>query len=309
MPRMKRFRWLLHHRTVRTIARALLAGVSLPVMVGLVLKALGLLHGTSLPTWLLDVQQNLGFDGALGALGAGAAGAGGPVPTKDKDPDPCAGERRAVLADQGNVDVIKQELNLKESQISALEAPFQQLQKQATALASQAKSELLEQFAITVISKLIEGLMVAMGEPEFAPGTLGGAGAAKTVDTVSAVIGTVSNPAGQVTGSTIGSEAAAGIAGNASFFNQMYQYFQASQGDLNAVAQLANANNLPVAKEFVDVMNQMNQLVNQGVALANALPQIQEKLDDAQAKLKQDQQDLENCEDSNPDGGSSGADS
>jgi hypothetical protein len=53
----------------------------------------------------------------------------------------------------------------------------------------------------------------------------------------------------------------------------------------------------------------MNQLVNQGVALANALPQIQEKLDEAQATLKQDQQDLEKCEESNPDGGSSGEDS
>ena len=305
---MKRFRSLWHHRTVRTIAGAL-AGVSLPVMVGLVLKALGLHHGASLHTWLLDVQQNLGSGGALGGFGAGAAGAGGPVPPKDNDPDPCEVAKRAVLADQGNVEVIQHELNIQESKIGALEAPFQQLQKQATALASQAESELLEQFAISAISKLIEGLMVAMGEPEFAPGTLGGAGAAKTVDTVSAVIGTVSNPAGQLTGSKIGSEAAAGVAGNASFFNEMYQYFQASQGDLNAVAQLANANNLPAAKQFVDVMNQMNQLVNQGVALANALPQIQEKLDEAQATLKQDQQDLEKCEESNPDGGSSGEDS
>ena len=297
------------HRTVWTIARALLAGVSLPLMVGLVLKALGFLHANSLPTWLLDVQQNLGFDGALGALGAGAAGAGGPVPTKGKDPDPCAGERRAVLADQGSVDVIKQEINLTESQISALQAPFNQLQTQATALASQANSELLQDFAITVVTKLIQGLMVAMGEPAFAPGTLGGAGAASTVDSVSGVIGTVTNPVGQVTGSTIGGEAATGVVENAGFFMQMYQYFQASQGDLNAVAQLANANNLPAAKQFVNVMEQMNQLVNQGCALANALPQLQEKLDGAQAKLTQDQQDLKNCEDSNSGNSSSGADS
>lgn len=299
----------LRTRTVWAIARALLAGISLPLMVGLMLKALEFLHAHALPTWLLDVQQNLGFDGALGALGAGAAGAGGPVPTKDKDPDPCAGERRAVLADQGSVDVIKQEINLTESQINALQAPFNQLQTQATALASQANSELLEDFAMTVITKLIQGLMVAMGEPEFAPGTLGGAGAASTVDSVSGVIGTVTNPVGQVTGSTIGGEAATGVVENAGFFMQMYQYFQASQGDLNAVAQLANANNLPAAKQFVDVMKQMNQLVNQGCALANALPQLQEKLDGAQAKLTQDQQDLKNCEDSNSGNGTSGADS
>jgi hypothetical protein len=299
----------LRTRTVWAIARALLAGISLPLMVGLMLKALEFLHAHALPTWLLDVQQNLGFDGALGALGAGAAGAGGPVPTKDKDPDPCAGERRAVLADQGSVDVIKQEINLTESQINALQAPFNQLQTQATALASQANSELLEDFAMTVITKLIQGLMVAMGEPEFAPGTLGGAGAASTVDSVSGVIGTVTNPVGQVTGSTIGGEAATGVVENAGFFMQMYQYFQASQGDLNAVAQLANANNLPAAKQFVGVMKQMNQLVNQGCALANALPQLQEKLDGAQAKLTQDQQDLKNCEDSNSGNGTSGADS
>jgi hypothetical protein len=56
-------------------------------------------------------------------------------------------------------------------------------------------------------------------------------------------------------------------------------------------------------------MKQMNQLVNQGCALANALPQLQEKLDGAQAKLTQDQQDLKNCEDSNSGNGTSGADS
>ncbi len=69
--------------------------------------------------------------------------------------------------------MIKQELNLQESQINALEAPIHQLQAQASALEPQVKSELLEQFAITAITQLIQGLMVAMGEPEFAPGTLG----------------------------------------------------------------------------------------------------------------------------------------
>jgi hypothetical protein len=66
---------LLHHRF-------LLAAPAISILVG---KALGLLHGASLHTWLLDVQQNLGGSGASGAGGAGAAGGAGGG--SDNDPD------------------------------------------------------------------------------------------------------------------------------------------------------------------------------------------------------------------------------
>ena len=52
---MKKIWSLLHQRIVWTIGAAVLAGVAVPAIVGLVLKALGLLHGASLHTWLLDV--------------------------------------------------------------------------------------------------------------------------------------------------------------------------------------------------------------------------------------------------------------
>jgi hypothetical protein len=57
---------------------ALLAIVAVPAVVGLVLKALGLMHGASLHTWLLDVGQNMGSGGANGAFGSAAATAGTP---------------------------------------------------------------------------------------------------------------------------------------------------------------------------------------------------------------------------------------
>jgi hypothetical protein len=76
---MKKIWSLLQHRIVWTSGAAMLAIAAVPVIVGLVLKALGLVHGASLHTWLLDVGQNMGSGGAAGSFGAGAAGGfGGP---------------------------------------------------------------------------------------------------------------------------------------------------------------------------------------------------------------------------------------
>jgi len=63
---------------------ALLVIVAMPAIVGLLMRALGLLHGASLPTWLLDVGHNSTGGGAAG--GAGAAAAGASDPTKFKMP-------------------------------------------------------------------------------------------------------------------------------------------------------------------------------------------------------------------------------
>lgn len=302
---MKKIGLLLHHRIVGTIGAALLAGVAAPVLVGLVLKALGWLHGASLHTWLLDVGQNVTPIGAAGALGAGAAAGGGPTPQKGEDPDPCAGEARAVLADQGTIDNLKSMLAATEAQIEALNTPIDKLAAQASALASQANTELAEQFAVTVLTKVVQGLMVAMGDPAVAPGLLGGGEAATAAAEVNTTIDTATNPLSQVPGSV------SDFADSVSFFNQMNQYFQASQGNLNALQALASANNMPAVTQFLNVMNQMNQLVDKGYGLLNSINNpnngIQQQLDNAQNKLKEDQKDLEDCKNSNAGGGGSGS--
>jgi len=285
---MKRFRCLLHHRTVRTIARALLAGVSLPVMVGLVLKALGLLHGASLHLWLLDVQQNLGFDGALGALGAGAAGADGPGPSNDNDPDPCAAEKRAVLLDQGTVDMYKGQITYYANGINNLAGPANNLVNRATALAPAAQSEVEKSFALTAITTLIQLVADASG--------LGGG---------TTVVGFVTNPVGAVAGGVPGYTEVQ----DAKFLAQMYQYFQVAQGDINALAQLCKTNPLPDAQQFLEVMQALQNLVAQGDALVRQMDEAQDNLNKAQEQLTKDQQDLANCEASNSGNGSSGGDS
>lgn len=305
---MKKIWPFLQDKIVRTIGAALLGGVVAPVIVGLVLKTLGLLHGATLHGWLLNVGQNVTPLGAAGGAAAGAAGAGGPLPPKDKDPDPCAGEARAVLADQGTVDMLKGQLEAKEAQINALNAPISALAAQASALASQAKTELLEQFAVTVLTKVVQGLMVAMGDPAVAPEMLGGKEAAEAVEGVSKVVETASNPLSQVPGYSTPSD----FAENVNFFKEMNQYFQASQGDLKALEELSNANNMPAVSQFVDVMKEMNQKVDEGYALLNSINNptngIQQQLDEAQNKLSEDQQALADCQASNAGGGSTGAD-
>ena len=76
---MKTIRALSHHRMVLTFGAALLAIVAVPAIVDLVIKVLGLAHGSSLPTWLLDVGENSTAGGAAGGAGAAAAGASDPT--------------------------------------------------------------------------------------------------------------------------------------------------------------------------------------------------------------------------------------
>lgn len=291
--RETRFRPFLHHRTIWTTARALLAGVYVPVMVTLMLKSLGLLHSVSLPTWLLDVQQNLGWGGALGSFGAGAAAAGGPVPPKDKDPDPCAGERRAVLADQGTVDEYKGQLDLYAQQIDRLAGPADQLVKQATALAPAAQSEVEEQFAMTALNKLLQMLVEAAGPL--------GEGAAA----VSAGVGLVSDPLGSLKGGADDS----GYLETGQFLSEMYQYFQVSQGNLNALEELCKEDPLPAAQQFLEAMSELQSLAAQGHTLVNAMNHVQDSLQQAQDKLAKDQQDLADCEASNTGDSTSAGDS
>ncbi len=150
---------LIYHRVVWTIGAAWLAGVAAQAMLGVVLKALGLLHGASLHTWLLDVGHNMGPLGAAGGLGAAAAAAAAandPPPPKDKDPDPCASQAEDVLKASGTVDMLKGQLQSVENQIDALMGPINAAAANAAALASDVHTEVAEQAAITVVTKVIQ---------------------------------------------------------------------------------------------------------------------------------------------------------
>ena len=161
---------------------------------------------------------------------------------------------------------------------------------------------------MTVLTKVVQGLMVAMGRPRSRARNAGRKEAAEAVEGVSKVVETASNPLSQVPGYSTPSD----FAENVNFFKEMNQYFQASQGDLKALEELSNANNMPAVSQFVDVMKEMNQKVDEGYALLNSINNptngIQQQLDEAQNKLSEDQQALADCQASNAGGGSTGAD-
>ncbi len=297
--RMKKHWWPGQRGIVYAIGGAVAAAIAAPVMVGLALKALGLLHGGSLHAWLQDVGHNLPPIGAAGGAGAGAGAGGEPTPPiNPKDPDPCAGERRAVLADQGTVDMYNGQLQTYSQQINALGAPAERLLDQAAEQAEAAQSEVEQQFALTAITKLIGIAMAQMGSASLAPELLGGSEAAEGVEAVNKTIEGVSNPLSQVPGQN--------VAETGNFVKEMYQYFQVAQGNLEALEELCKENPMPEAHAFLETMTELNQLVTQGYALVNALNQVQDKLNDAKDKLDQDQQALADCEASNG-GGDSGA--
>lgn len=81
---MKKIRSLLQRRIVWAPGAALFV----PAVAGLLLKVLGSVHGVSLPTWMLDVGQNVNGNGVAGSVGSGAGSLGWPG---GKDPYPLIG--------------------------------------------------------------------------------------------------------------------------------------------------------------------------------------------------------------------------
>jgi hypothetical protein len=299
---MKKIRSLLHHSVLWSFAAALLAIIAVPAFfVAVVLKLLALAHGLSAHSWLLDVGQNVPLGGAAGGGPAGGAGSGDPNPSPDdKDPDPCAGEKSALIRDQGFVDTYKSQLDYYAQQIDALAAPAQQLLNQASGLASAAQWEVEKQFLLTAGTTVIQLLMAVVTDGQAAQGLLGGEDTAKSVEEVSKTLETAQNPLSQVPGQS--------NVETANFFQEMYQYFQVSQGNLNALEELCKENPLPAAQQFLNVMQQLDQLISQGHSLVNQMNGIQDPLDQAKNKVNQDQQDLADCQAANSGSASSGGD-
>ncbi len=108
--RVKKIWSVLHHRIVWMIGAALLAIVAVPAIVSLVLKALGLVHGASLHTWLHNVGLNVSFSAAVGSLGAGAAGS---ASNRNSYPDPCESERNAVDDAKQKVESAENRVNVE----------------------------------------------------------------------------------------------------------------------------------------------------------------------------------------------------
>jgi hypothetical protein len=266
---MKKLRWLLHHRIVRTVAGAL-AGVSLPVLVGLVLKALGLLHGgslhgASLHSLLLDVGHHVKRLGALGGVGAGAGAGGAPTPQKNPNPDPCATEKADVQQDQTNIGLLNNQLKSMQAQMDALNPSINALAARAAALAPQVQYGVAAQGALTAIENLIQSVASASG---------GG-----------------------------------GTAGISSSLAQLYQSFQACQGDLAALEALASGSSADSQfANIVSEMNQKIDEGYSLFNAINSPNGIQQQLQDLQNKLKADQQALTACQQSNSGNGSSGGD-
>jgi hypothetical protein len=297
---------LIYHRVVWTIGAAWLAGVAAQAMLGVVLKALGLLHGASLHTWLLDVGHNMGPLGAAGGLGAAAAAAAAasdPPPPKDKDPDPCASQAEDLLKASSQREKFENQIDALDKQINAIPGSIKTLADDAAKLVTGAKVEVFEQGFITLMTKLAEGMMIAMGASGFLPGLLGGG--AEAVETAATTIDSVTNPISQVPGLGTASEAAE----DWGWITEMQQYFQAYQGNIDALREVASENNMPTVNQFLKLIDQVNEQFDAGQKMLNEIngPNgIQQQLDDAIQTEAEARKALKDCQDGNPDGGGSG---
>lgn len=256
----------------------------MPVVIGLVLRALGLINDHSLHTFLLDVGHHVKHLGASGGAGGAAGGAGSPTPPKDPD-DPCAGEARALKTAQSIAETLQDEITAVQKQIGKLASPMQQALNQAAALAPAAASEVKQQLLMTMITKFLT--------------TFGGEGA----EAANALYTLATNPLSSATNE---------LSENISLLNEMYQYFQVSQGNLDALKELCEENPMPDAQNFLNAMNDLQGLVAQGYALVNDLNApdhgLLDQLTKAQDTVDKDQKDLDDCQSSHSGNGSSGGD-
>ena len=215
--------------------------------------------------------------GAVGGM-AGGAGTGTDEdeeapPPEEEEPDPCAGERSGVQRAESMVDMYNSQIQILSKQLDGMKGPADQLIAELQALAPQAQSEVSWNMVQTLITKLLEAVVAA-----------GPAGPALES------LQTMADPTGAIPGSDL-----------VGFFNDLNGYFGVLAGDMDAVADLADSQGLPITKQFVDKMRELEGIKNQAAPIANRINHIRDdQLADAQRKLDDARRQLADCQAAHP---------
>jgi len=267
------------------IGAALLAMVVVPAMVALVLKALGLVHGASLHTWLHDVGQNVDWGGAAGSAGAGAA-AGGSPGNPSKNPNPCESESNAVDDAKQQVDSAQNHVDALKEILGAATANLPQQAYDTWLAGQQAQSEWYQNPTLWSFMGPVEQLLErATGDLTSQPGP----NTSQSTNTL------VSNLSQFFDGNTVSAAITA-----------------ASLGDWNSrntEQDPGGSATVPFAtQEFINSLLRLEAETNYAAGLLHQLSQAQEQLDKAEKQLQDAQQALADCQASNSGNGASGGD-
>jgi hypothetical protein len=207
-----------------------------------------------LTCFLCNLHGHSGIPGSGPGLGGPFAGRGG----EDDEPDRCAAEKRDVLAADGNLDMVQQQINALKAQIQALAAPMQDLLNTMSSLADACREEVLWYLLDGLLDKAKDILLEGIGADE--------------------IVDAVTDPTG--------------AGAYASFFGDMKNYFTLLGGSWEQLGDLAREEGMTAIQQYVGAMMQLRQLIDKGYELRNNinhkqedLPELQRKADEAHAAL------------------------
>lgn len=224
---------------------------------------------------LVDVLSGLFGSGVLHDVGRNVDPSGGPASTgsapgavngddeEEEDDDDCATQERWLLEYQEQLDNHVKQLETMQQKADALVAEL-------TAMADGAQNEVAWHLVQSLLSKLLAILTSKYG------GSLGD------------LYGTTTDPLGAVPG--VGDALAA-----IDFFKEVNGYFDLMQGDIEAVAELAEQHGLPETKRFVEKMRELQDIGSKGRQINYQIDEINVQKDQWQEKLDKAQAELDKC--------------
>ncbi|HUG74443.1 MAG TPA: PrsW family glutamic-type intramembrane protease [Acidimicrobiia bacterium] len=233
-----------------------------------VLQVVDVLGGLFGGGGLHDVGRNVDPTGGPASTGSAPGAANGD--DEEEEDDDCATQERWLLECQSRVDTYQQQLDNHVKQLEAMQQKADALVAELTAMADGAQSEVAWHLIQSLISKLLALVTSKYGGP------LGKA------------YGTTTDPLGALPG--VGDAKAA-----IEFFTEMQGYFDLMQGDIEAVAELAEEHGLAETKRFVEKMRELQDIGSKGRQIGYQIDEINVQKDQWQEKLDKAREELDKC--------------
>lgn len=189
----------------------------------------------------------------------------------DEEDEPCAGERAGVERERAQVEMVRSQMEDIIRQRSELAEPIADRLNRMSVLAPRAQNEVVWMALDDLRSKFFDVLTGHI--------PLGGTGV--NADVLTNAWGSTSDPTG--------------VGAYTGFFQDMVDYFTLLGGEWEDLGELAEREDMPATKEYVDKMMEVRDLMNQGHVFNNRLRNKQTELEDWQRRLADAERQLADC--------------
>jgi hypothetical protein len=190
---------------------------------------------------------------------------------EEEEDEPCAGERAGVERERAQVDMVRSQMDAITEERNKLAEPIADRLNRMSELAPRAQNEVVWMALDDLRSKFVDVLTGHI--------PLGGTGV--SADVLTNAWGSTSDPTG--------------VGAYTGFFQDMVDYFTLLGGEWEDVGELAEREDMPATKEYVDKMMEVRDLMNQGHEFNNWLRNKQTELENWQRRLADAERQLAEC--------------